>query len=120
MGRYDSFKISATLLPMSNVEELEDLTDLEFQTKDLDREFLTYEVKEDGLLYYEDFENEMNAINNDNSLFSVELKKINQVTKKSYHTGDVEFYGKPYEIFYTFKAHFHDGKLESVIFISKE
>ena len=37
MGRYDTFKINAKLLPTSNAQELEDLTDLEFQTKDLER-----------------------------------------------------------------------------------
>ena len=37
MGRFDSFKINAKLLPTSNAQELEDLTDLEFQTKDLER-----------------------------------------------------------------------------------
>ena len=48
-----------------------------------------------------------------------QLKKINKTVKKSYHTGDVEFYGKPYEVFYTFKAHLHDGKLETVDLVSK-
>ena len=56
MGRFDSFKINAKLLPTSNAQELEDLTDLEFQTKDLEREFLDYFVGEDGYLYFEDFE----------------------------------------------------------------
>jgi hypothetical protein len=40
MGRYDILKINANLLPTSSAEELEDLKDLEFQTKDLDKEFL--------------------------------------------------------------------------------
>jgi len=119
MGRYDTFKINAKLLPTSNAQELEDLTDLEFQTKDLEREFLDYFVGEDGYLYFEDFEYEMTPTDNPEGLFSVELKKINKTVKKSYHTGDVEFYGKPYEVFYTFKAHLHDGKLETVDLVSK-
>ena len=119
MGRYDTLKINANLLPTSSVEELHDLSDLEFQTKDLDREFLQFYVGEDGYLYYEDFEYEMKPTSNPNGLFSIELTKINQRTKKSYHTGNIKFYGKPYEVFYTFSARFTDGKLESVDLFSK-
>ena len=119
MGRYDTLKINANLLPTSNAEELEDLKGLEFQTKDLDREYLDYSGGEDGYLYYEDFEYEMKPTNNPDGLFSIELTKINQRTKKSYYTGDIKFYGKPYEIFYTFSARFTDGKLESVDLFSK-
>jgi hypothetical protein len=119
MGRYDTFKINATLLPTSNAQELEDLKDLEFQTKDLEREFLEYFVGDDGYLYYEDFEYEMKPTNNPEGLFSIELTKINQKTKKSYYTGDMKFYGKPYEIFYTFSASFQDGKLLLVDLFSK-
>ena len=120
MGRYDYFRINANLLPTSNAQELEDLTDLEFQTKDLDKEFLEYYVGEDGYLYFKDFEYEMSATDNPESLFSVELKKVNETIKKSYYSGDIEFYGKPYELFYTFKASFVDGKLTTVDLIDKE
>jgi hypothetical protein len=120
MGRFDYLKINATLLPTSSAEELEDLSDLEFQTKDLDREFLDYHVGEDGYLYFDDFEYEMTPTNNEKGLFSIELKKINQQTKKSYHSGDVIFYGKPWEHMYTFKANFQDGKLNRVDLITKE
>jgi hypothetical protein len=57
---------------------------------------------------------------NPEGLFNINLRKINQTIKKSYHTGDVEFYGKPWEYMYTFKAHFQDGKLERVDLITKE
>jgi hypothetical protein len=119
MGRFDILKINANLLPTSSAQELEDLTDLEFQTKDLEKEYLEYHVADDGYLYYEDFEYEMKPTNNPDGLFSIELAKINQRTKKSYHTGNVKFYGKPYETFYTFSARFTDGKLESVDLFSK-
>jgi hypothetical protein len=119
MGRYDKLKINAKLLPTSSAQELEDLTDLEFQTKDLDKEYLEYYVGDDGYLYYEDFEYEMKPTNNPDGLFSIELIKTNQRTKKSYHTGNIKFYGKPYEVFYTFSARFTDGKLESVDLFSK-
>lgn len=120
MGRFDTLKINTRFLPISDAQELEDLSDLEFQTKDLEKEFLEYEVGEDGYLYYEDYEYEMTPTDNPNGLFSMTLKKINQKIKKSYHTGDVEFYGKPWEYMYTFKAHFQDGKLERVDLITKE
>jgi hypothetical protein len=120
MGRYDTLKINAKLLPTSSAEELEDLSDLEFQTKDLERQYLDYHVGDDGYLYYEDFEYEMKPTDNKEGLFSIELTKINQRIKKSYHSGDVEFYGKPWELHYTFKASFNDGKLQKVVLISKE
>lgn len=120
MGRFDTLKINTRFLPILDAQELEDLTDIEFQTKDLEREFLEYEIGEDGYLYYEDFEYEMTPIDNPESLFSMELKKINQKIKKSYHSGDVIFYGKPWEYMYTFKANFQDGKLERVDLITKE
>lgn len=119
MGRYDTFRINAKLLPTSNVQELEDLQDLEFQTKDLEREFLDYFVGDDGYLYFDDFEYEMKPTDNPDGLFSIELTKINQATKKSYYTGDIKFYGKPYETFYTFSANFENGKLQSVYLFSK-
>lgn len=118
-SRFDTIKIDAKLLPTSNVQELEDLTDLEFQTKDLEREYLPYHVGADGYLYFEDYEFEMTPTDNPNGLFSVALTKTNQTIKKSYHSGKVRFYGKPYEVFYVFEADFHDGKLEQVTLISK-
>jgi hypothetical protein len=120
MGRFDSFRINANLLPTSNAQELEDLSDLEFQTKDLEREFLDYHVGEDGYLYFEDFEYEMIPTDNPEGLFSLNLRKINQTIKKSYHSGDVIFYGKPWEHMYTFKASFQDGKLNRVDLLTKE
>jgi hypothetical protein len=117
--RYDRLKLSALLLPIIDAQELSDLSDLEFQTKDLDKEFLDYQVGSDGYLYFEDFEYEMTPTDNKEGLFSIELKKINQTIKKSYHTGKVIFYGKPYETFYRFEAYFHDGKLKAVTLLSK-
>ncbi len=119
MERYDSLRIDAKLLPTSSAQELEDLSDLEFQTKDLEREFLDYFIGDDGYLYYEDFEYEMKPTDNPDGLFSIQLTKINQKTKKSYYTGDIKFYGKPYETFYTFCASFEDGKLTLVYLFSK-
>lgn len=120
MGRFDTLKINTRFLPISDAQELEDLSDLEFQTKDLEKEFLDYEVGEDGYLYFEDYEYEIVPNNNSDKLFRIGLVKINQTIKKSYHTGDVTFYGKPWEYMYTFKAHFQDGKLERVDLITKE
>ena len=120
MGRYDYFRINANLLPTSSAQELEDLTNLEFQTKDLDKEFLEYNVEDDGYLYFKDFEYQMTPTDNPDGLFSVELKRINETIKKSYYSGTIEFYGKPYELFYTFKASFVDGKLTTVDLVGKE
>lgn len=120
MGRYDTLRLNTKFLPITDVQELEDLSDLEFQTKDLDKEFLDYHVGDDGYLYFEDYEYELTPTDNPDGLFSLGLKKINQQIKKSYHTGDVTFYGKPWEYMYTFKANFQDGKLQRVDLITKE
>lgn len=119
-SRYDTLRIDLKFLPVEDEQELEDLKDLEFQTKSLDCQFLDYHVGMDGYLYFEDFEYELVSKENKDGLFSAEMRKINQVTKKSYYNGDVLFYGKPYEVFYTFMAYFNDGELESVVLISKQ
>ncbi len=83
MGRFDTLKINTRFLPISDAQELEDLSDLEFQTKDLEKQFLEYEVGEDGYLYYEDYEYEMTPSDNPNGLFNISLKKINQAIPRN-------------------------------------
>ena len=59
MKRYDYIYIHISHFKNLTQEELEEINGLEFQTKDLDREFLEYEVREDGELYYEDYHYEL-------------------------------------------------------------
>lgn len=111
MSRYDYIKVYESLLPVNGLQRI-DLSNLEFQTKDLDREFLSYYVTDEGELFYEDYEYEL--IEEDNSFFRFKLRKNPKGIVQSTHTGDVVFYGKPYETFYKFKAKFTNGKLESI------
>lgn len=111
MSRYDYIKIQDDLLPVNSLQR-RDLSGLEFQTKSLDREFLEYQIGPDGELKYMDYEYEL--IETDNSIFKFKLRKKNLTVKDSNYTGEVLFYGKPYDIFYIFKANFDEGKMKSI------
>jgi hypothetical protein len=111
MSRYDYIKVFDSLLPVNGLQKL-DLSNLEFQTKDLDREFLLYHITESGELLYDDYEYEL--VEQEDSFFRFKMRKVMKGTVISNYTGDVIFYGKPYETFYKFKAKFTDGKLQSI------
>ena len=117
MRRYDYIYIHISHFKNLTPEELEEINGLEFQTKDLDREFLEYEVREDGELYYEDYHYDL--IDCD-GLFAKKLERVMDGIKKSDFTGIIVFYGKPYEIFYTFKARITKGKLNYIRLVSKK
>jgi len=68
VSRYDYIYIDIDLFALvdgMDAEHMEDIKGLEFQTKDLEREFLEYFVGEDKQLYYEDFHYELVDSNND-------------------------------------------------------
>jgi hypothetical protein len=111
MSRYDYIKIQDELLPV-NALQRRDLSGLEFQTKSLDREFLEYQIGPDGELKYTDYEYEL--VETNNSVFKYKLRKKNLTVKDSDYTGEVLFYGKPYDTFYIFKANFSEGKMKSI------
>lgn len=111
MSRYDYIKVFDSLLPVNGLQRL-DLSNLEFQTKDLDREFLLYHITEDGSLYYDDYEYEL--VEQEDSFFRFKMRKKMKGSVTVTYTGDIVFYGKPYETFYKFKASFTDGKLQSI------
>lgn len=112
MSRYDYIKINDKLLPVNGLQRL-DLSGLEFQTKDLDREFLDYVIDKDGILSYTDYEYELVEDSN-NSLFKFKMIKVLKGVVISDFTGFIKFYGKPYEMFYIFKAEFINGKLDTI------
>lgn len=111
MSRYDYIKIKEDLLPV-NAFQRNDLSNLEFQTKSLDKEFLEYEIDSDGLLSYMDYEYEM--IETNDSILKFKLRRKNLTVKNSNYSGEVLFYGKPYDVFYIFKANFEEGKMTSI------
>lgn len=120
MSRYDYIYIADDLLKeVSGLdkEDISDLSRLEFQTKDLEREFLEYFIDEDKKLYYEDFYYELvDAIVD--GLFNKQMRKVDLGTVKSNFTGIVMFYGKPYEKMYTFHAKITNGELKYIRLIS--
>jgi hypothetical protein len=120
VSRYDYIYIADDLLKeVSGLdkEDVSDLSRLEFQTKDLDREFLEYFIDADKKLYYEDFYYELvDAIVD--GLFNKQLRKVDLGTVKSNFTGIVMFYGKPYEQMYTFHAKITNGELKYIRLIS--
>lgn len=112
MSRYDYIKIeNVEILPVNSLQA-RDLSSLEFQTKDLDREFLEYVICNDNILRFMDYEYEIEET--DNSFFKIRLKRKDLGVKDSDHTGIVMFYGKPYETMYIFKAIFDSGKMLSI------
>lgn len=118
MSRFDYIKIHAShFVGLAITEdELSQLDGLEFQTKDLEREFLDYVVDEDGILSYEDFMYELKDA--DNGLFNKVLCRIPLGKVITNHTGVVMFYGKPYESMYTLQAKFTNGRLKYVRLLS--
>jgi len=111
MSRYDYIRISNNLLPVNSFQKM-DLSNLEFQTKSLDREFLEYNIDDTGKLSYMDYEYEM--VETNDSIFKYKLKRKNLQSIDSSHTGDVLFYGKPYETAYVFRAVFEQGIMKSI------
>lgn len=120
MSRYDYIYIADSLLKeVSGLdkEDISDLSRLEFQTKDLDREFLEYFIDADKKLYYEDFYYEL-ADSIVDGLFSKQLRKVDLGTERSNFTGIIMFYGKPYERMYTFHAKITNGELKYIRLLS--
>lgn len=111
MSRYDYIKIREELLPVNSFQK-RDLSNLEFQTKSLDNEFLEYDIDESGKLTYMDYEYELVETSED--IFKFKLRRKNISQKDSSFTGEVLFYGKPYDVFYVFKADFKDGVMLSI------
>jgi hypothetical protein len=111
MSRYDYIKIWDELLPVNTLQR-KDLSGLEFQTKSLDREFLEYYIDCNGIITYIDYEYEL--VHSNDGPFSFKLKRIDIGVKSSYYTGDVLFYGKPYDVFYIFKANFNNGVMTTI------
>ena len=89
-----------------------DLSNLEFQTKSLDREFLEYDIDEDGRLSYMDYEYEL--VETGDAMFKFKMKRKNLSVKQSEYSGEVFFYGKPYDVMYLFKAMFDNGQMLTI------
>lgn len=111
MSRYDYIRIKESLLPVNSFQR-KDLSNLEFQTKSLDREFLEYDIDENGKLSYMDYEYEL--VDTGDSMFKFKLKRKNLTVKDSSYSGEVWFYGKPYDVMYMFKAVFNEGQMVSI------
>lgn len=111
MSRYDYIRVSENLLPVNTFQRM-DLSNLEFQTKSLDNEFLEYTIDDSGTLKYMDYEYDI--VETDDPIFKFKLKRKNLQIKDSEYTGSVVFYGKPYETMYVFRAELVEGKLQSI------
>lgn len=115
MSRYDYIYIDSSHFKGLSDEELREIDGLEFQTKDLEREFLEYNVGKDGILFFIDYHYELI---DGNGLFKKMLSRIEDGRVNSTHTGAVMFYGKPYERIYTFQAKFTKGELKYIRLLS--
>lgn len=115
MSRYDYIYIDSSHFKGLTDKEISEIDGLEFQTKDLEREFLEYNVGSDGMLSYMDYYYEL--VDSD-GLFKKMLSRIEKGIVYSTHTGVVMFYGKPYEKMYTFQAKFTKGELKYIRLLS--
>lgn len=111
MSRYDYIKICNDLLPVNTLQR-NDLSGLEFQTKSLDNEFLEYNIDCTGIITYMDYEYEL--VESTEGPFKFKLRRIDIGIKSMDYTGDVLFYGKPYDVFYIFKANFNNGVMTTI------
>lgn len=118
MLRYDYIYIASANFKGLSEDDLDILFGLEFQTKDLDREFLTYRISWDRLLYFQDYHYEL-VDNNDGGLFCKSLRVVKDAMKRSYFTGVFRFYGKPYEDMFIFDAEMNNGELVEIKLIRK-
>jgi len=116
--RYDYLCVHSSNFKTLSEDELDELWGLEFQTRSLDREFLPYRLSYDKILYYQDFHYEL--VDNDGTgLFCKSLKEVRGAMKRSYFTGTIRFYGKPYEQMYVFDAFVYNGELKEIKLIKK-
>lgn len=118
MSRYDYIYIHKSHFKDLKEDELSDINGLEFQTKDLQREYLQYDIPADGYLCYQDFHYEL-IDNKEDGLFTKSMRRIYDGVVKETFTGDVVFYGKPYESMYIFLARIKDGKLDYIRLLNK-
>jgi hypothetical protein len=115
VSRYDYIRIDTIHFKGLTEKELSEIDGLEFQTKDLEREFLEYHVGKDGKLTYMDYHYEL--VDND-GFFKKILSRVDDGQVSSSHTGVVMFYGKPYESLYTFQAKFTKGEIKYIRLLS--
>ena len=118
MSRFDYIYINKVHFQSLIKDDIEDIAGLEFQTKDLQREFLVYDIGYDGILCYQDYHYEL-VESIESGLFSKSLRRIYDGVVKEYFTGEIIFYGKPYESMYIFLAKMTDGRLDYVKLINK-
>jgi hypothetical protein len=118
MSRYDYLYIHHKNFKTGSITESDilDLTGLEFQTKDMDREYLTFVVDEHGDLFFDDYHYEL--VDSDGGPFVKQLQVVDDGRKTSKFTGVVVFYGKPYESMYTFQCKIVNGKLKYIRLLS--
>lgn len=115
-SRYDYLEVDGSLFSGLSENELEEIDGLEFQTKDLEREYLVYYLTEGGYLFYEDYHYEL--VDSNAGLFSKVLRRVSDGIKESRFTGVIMFYGKPYEKMYNFQAKLTNGKLKYIRLLS--
>lgn len=119
MSRYDYIEVNRSLFKGLSEEELREIDGLEFQTKDLEREYINYYLTESGNMFMRDYHYEL-VDTPDKVLFKKSLRRIEHGIESCNFSGVIEFYGKPYESFYRFQAKITNGKLKYIRLLSKK
>jgi hypothetical protein len=118
VSRYDYIYVHSSHFKGLTDSEMSDINGLEFQTKDLQKEFLQYDIGSDGCLCYQDFHYEL-VDNKEEGLFTKSMRRIYDGVVKESFTGEIIFYGKPYESMYIFLARFTLGQLDYIKLLNK-
>lgn len=103
---FDVFYIDPQLLPCSP-EERDDLSGLPLQCK----------VEKDGIAYSVYMKNDewyLQRADYEYVLTDFKLRRVELDAEPFDYTGEIKFYGKPYEVGFVFRASFDSGKLISV------
>lgn len=118
MGMFDNLKCK---YPLPNYKALPDEL---FQTKDTPSQFLdTYEIREDGTLWHEDYDTEDHSDPNAKGV----IKFIGSMTRINHRwepvknfLGEIRFYAGDDKSWIEFSSYFVDGKLNQIHLVKEK
>ncbi len=115
--KWDYFYINMPL-PVVDDQDGEDLTELEFQTKSLEGEFIDFMVDEFGQLWRRDYTYAL--IDVGEPILKYRLRRHDADWLPHNITKRIVFYGKPYEHWFAFSIMVSKGKVKECKLISKQ
>jgi len=110
MGMFDYLECQ---LPLPDTDET--LT-FDFQTKSLDCWLDNYQIRSDGTLWHETYDIEDRSDPNATGIYRMvgSATRVNRRWEQLAYTGEVEFYGRVDDIWYSYSAYFVRGYLKEL------